>query len=131
MLLRQTPNWFYAIAARASAFRSPSFAPIQQLIGHVSNHDNQYQCGQPLLQFGMVAATPITSPMVKNHNTCFDAFRGANFAHIHAQKIETITKHPVLAISAGFEGMCPFTKSPGNSRESNGSEQSTSAIESK
>jgi hypothetical protein len=32
--------------------RRASSRPIQQLIGQVSSQDNQYQCGQPLLQLG-------------------------------------------------------------------------------
>lgn len=60
----------YAVVVAARPFLDPpSCRPIQQLIGHVSNHDNQYQCGHPLLQFGIVAAIPITSPIAKNHST--------------------------------------------------------------
>jgi hypothetical protein len=40
-----------------------------------------------------------------------------------------ITKHPVLARRAAFEGIRPLTKSPGKSRESNGSEARTRIID--
>jgi hypothetical protein len=56
-------------AGSASARRPASSRPIQQLTGQVSSDDNQYQCGQPLLQLGIMAAMPITSPRKKNHST--------------------------------------------------------------
>src|ERR1700688_2331352 len=113
------------------ARRPASSKPIQQLTGHVSSHDNQYQCGQPLLQLGIVAAIPIASPKIKNQSTCFAARPGANRAHSHAQKIDTITKSAVLVTRALFEGMRPLTKSPGKIRESNGSVAKTRITDSK
>src|SRR5438270_8608863 len=97
--------------ARDSALRPESSNPIQQLTGQVSSHDNQYQCGHPLFQLGMVAARPITSPSRKNQRTCLAAVGGAKRAHIHAQNIEMATKHAVLAMSAWSEGMRPRTTS--------------------
>ena len=62
-------------AVTESARRPASSRPIQQLTGQVSSQDSQYQCGQSLLQLGMVAAMPITSPMIKNQSTCRAARR--------------------------------------------------------
>ena len=91
------------------SLRRASSRPIEQLIGQVSSHDNQYQCGQPLLQLGMIEAMPITSPMMKNQSTWPPARRGATRAHSQAQKIELTTNRPVLVSRALFEGTCPFT----------------------
>jgi len=67
--------------AEGESIRRPaSRRPIQQLTGQVSNQDNQYQCGQPLLQLGTVAAMPITAPMTKNQNTCRAVRPGAKRA---------------------------------------------------
>ncbi len=127
-LPRPTPP-SHATAADAFPFLFPSAHPIQQLTGQLSSHDSQYQCGQPLLQFGIVAATPITSPTMKNHNTCRPALPGANRAHTHAHTIEITTNSAVLAASAAFDGTRPLTKSPGNIRDSSGSVPSTSTID--
>src|SRR5664280_287934 len=58
-----------------SVRRPASSRPIQQLTGQVSSQDNQYQCGQPLLQLGIIAAMPIASPRIKNQSTCRGAAR--------------------------------------------------------
>src|ERR1700733_8225652 len=113
------------------ARRWPSSRPIQQLTGHVSSQDNQYQCGQPLLQLGTVAAAPIASPMTKNHNTCRVALLGAKRAQRPAQTIETTTNSAVLVMRAESEGTRPLTKSPGNRRESKGSVARTRTTESR
>src|SRR5207245_1975091 len=105
--------------------------PIQQLIGQATNHDSQYQCGQPLFQFGIVAPIPIASPRTKNQSTWRVARPGAKRAQSHAQKIEITMKNVALAIRAEFEGTRPLTKSPGNKRESSGSVPSTRATESR
>src|SRR5271165_6876144 len=105
--------------AMAESSRRPAFIrPIQQLTGQVSSQDNQYKCGQPLLQLGIIAAIPITSPMMKNQSTCRAGRFGAKRAHTQAHRMETTTKNAVLAARAVFEGTFPLTKSPGNSRES-------------
>jgi len=96
----------------------------------VNSQDSQYQWGHPLLQLGMMAATPITSPMMKNQSTCRPARAGENRAQIHAHRIETTTNKPVLEINAAFEGIRPFSKSPGKSLESNGSVARTNITES-
>ncbi len=92
-----------------------SIKPIQQAIGQEMIQESQYQCGQPLLQFGMVNAIPMTSPRMQNQRTCLPGFAGEKRAHTQAQKIEITMKHDVLAINALFEGMWPFSKSPGKS----------------
>ena len=109
--------------------RPVSRRPIQQLIGHVISHESQYQWGQPLLQLGMMAAIPMTSPSTKNQKTCFAAGLGAKRAQTQAHRIETTTKNAVLANRAVLDGMRPFSKSPGNIRESNGSVAMTSATD--
>src|ERR1700690_2099885 len=114
-----------------SARRPASSRPIQQLTGQVSSQDNQYQCGQPLLQLGIIAAMPIASPRIKNQSTCRAARPGAKRAHSQAQRIETTTNSAVLAMRAGAEGIRPLTKSPGKRRERNGSVARTRTIESK
>lgn len=68
-----SPNTLITLVYRADCCvvrRAPRSSPSQQLTGHVNSHDSQYQCGQPLLQFGIVAAIPITSPMIQNQSTC-------------------------------------------------------------
>ena len=60
---------------RESVCRPESSRPIQQLTGQVSSHDNQYQCGQPLLQLGIMAPIPIASP--KQRTRAHAARRGA------------------------------------------------------
>ncbi len=96
--------------AEGEAARRPaSSKPIQQLSGQVSSQDNQYQCGQPLLQLGMVETTPITSPRRKNQRTCLAARPGAKRAQSQAQKIEMSTKSAVLVIRAVWEGTWPRT----------------------
>src|ERR1700688_31467 len=115
------PTILPALAARAGgspARRPASSRPIQQLAGQVSSQDNQYQCGQPLLQLGIVAAMPMTSPTIKNQSTCRAARPGAKRAQSHAQSIEMTTKNAVLATRAVSEGTRPLTKSSGNRRES-------------
>src|ERR1022692_4420827 len=97
-----------------SARRPASSRPIQQLTGQLSSQDNQYQCGQPLLQLGIVAPMPITSPTIKNQSTCRAARPGAKRAQSQAQRVETTTKSVVLAMRAVREGTRPRTKSPGN-----------------
>src|SRR3954452_7183851 len=122
----------YALTDEDFLVRCPaSSRPTRQLTGHVSNHDSQYQCGQPLLQLGIIAATPITSPTTKNQSTCRPARPGAKRAQIHAHRIEMTTKNAVLAIRGALEGIRSFTKSPGNSRESNGSVPSTRTTDNK
>src|SRR4051794_2909536 len=101
--------------------RAASSSPIQQLIGQVNSQDSQYQCGQPLLQFGMMAAAPITSPSRKKHSTCRAGRAGAKRAQTQAQRTETRTNRAVLAMRALSDGILPFSKSPGNRRESSGS----------
>src|ERR1035438_3977769 len=118
-------------AEAESARRPAASRPNQQLTGQVSSQDNQYQCGQPLLQFGIVAPMPITSPMMKNQRTCRPARRGAKRAQSQAQRIETATKNAVLAMRAWFDGTRPGAKSPGNRCESNGSVARTRTIESR
>src|SRR5664280_3451660 len=86
-----------------SARRPASSRPIQQLTGQVSSQDNQYQCGQPLLQLGIIAPMPITSPTMKNQSTCRDARPGAKRAQSHAQRIETTTKRAVLVMRGASE----------------------------
>src|SRR5664280_47373 len=115
--------------AGAATRRLASSRPIQQLTGQVSSHDSQYQCGQPLLQLGTVAARPMTSPRMKNQSTWRAALSGAKRAQIHAQRIETTTKQAVLAMSGVFDGTWPGTKSPGKRRESSGSVAKTSKTE--
>lgn len=118
------------IQLAASPFRPESKSPIQQLTGHVSNHEIQYQCGHGLLQLGRVAPKPITSPITKNQSTCRAARLGANRAQTHAQRMDTSTKNAVLAISARFEGTFPFANSPGKISDSNGSVANTRTTDS-
>ena len=87
------------------AWRPESRRPIQQLTGQVSSQDNQYQCGQPLLQVGMIAPMSIASPMIKNQSTCRAARPGAKRAQSQAQRTEMTTKNAVLASRAALEGM--------------------------
>src|ERR1022692_1714873 len=118
--------------AEGESVRCPaSSRPIQQLTGQVSSQDNQYQCGQPLLQLGIIVAMPIASPRIKNQSTCRAALPGAKRAQSQAQRIETTTKNAVLAMRAASEGMRPLTKSPGSRRESNGSVARTRTTESR
>src|ERR1039458_9149060 len=114
-----------------SVRRPASSRPIQQLTGQVSSQDNQYQCGHPLLQLGIVAPMPIASPRIKNQSTCRAARRGARRAQSQAHSIETTTKSAVLVMRAVLEGTRPLTKSPGNRRESKGSVPRTRTTESK
>jgi len=115
----------------ASAERLPdSTSPIQQLTGQLSNHDSQYQCGQPFDQFGMMATTPITSPRMNSQNTCVEGRRGAKRAHTYAHAIEITMKNPVLQRSGASDGIWPFSKSPGKIRLRRGSVQSTRTIDS-
>src|ERR1035437_1820599 len=114
-----------------SARRPANSRPIQQLTGQVSSQDNQYQCGQPLLQLGIIVAMPIASPRIKNQSTCRAARPGAKRAQSQAQRIETTTNSAVLAMRAASEGTRPLTKSPGNRRASNGSVARTRTIESR
>jgi hypothetical protein len=93
--------------AGESGRRSASSRPIQQLTGQVSSQDNQYQCGQPLLQLGIIAPMPITSPRIKNQSTCRAARPGAKRAQSQAQRMETTTKSAVLAMRAVSEGTRP------------------------
>src|ERR1700722_11852795 len=118
-------------AVTESVRRPANNRPIQQLTGQVRSQDSQYQCGQSLLQLGIVAAMPITSPMIKNQSTCRAARPGAKRAQSQAQRIETTTKSAVLAMSALSEGTRPLTKSPGNRRESNGSVARTRTTDSR
>src|SRR5215469_11756277 len=60
-------------------------------MGQQSSPDNQYQCGQPLLPLGIVAAIPITSPRIKNQSTCRSARPGAKGAPSQAKKMEITT----------------------------------------
>jgi hypothetical protein len=118
-------------AADGRSSRHPiSSSPIQQLTGQVRSQDNQYQCGHPLLQLGIVAAMPIASPTTKNQSTCCADRLGAKRAQSHAQRIEMTTKKAVLAMSAELDGVRPLTKSPGNRRESSGSVATTRTTES-
>src|ERR1700691_2700848 len=95
------------------AWERVSTRPIQQLTGQVSSQDNQYQCGQPLLQLGIVAPMPITSPTMKNQSTWREARPGAKRAQSQAQRIETATKRAVLVMRAALDGTRSLTKSPG------------------
>ena len=78
-------NLFACEKQRDSVLRPESSNPSQQLTGQVSSHANQYQCGHPLFQLGMVAARPITSPRRKNQSTCRAALGGAKRAQTHSQ----------------------------------------------
>jgi hypothetical protein len=91
-------------AAAGPARRSASSSPIQQLTGQVSSQDNQYQCGQPLLQLGIIAAMPIASPTMKNQNTCRAARPGAKRAQSQAQRIEMTTNSAVLVNESDVGG---------------------------
>ena len=86
----------------------------------MNSQDSQYQCGQPLLQLGIVAAMPMTSPRTKNQSTCRLARLGAKRAQSQAQRIETSTNNAVLVKRATSVGTRPLTKSPGKRRESRG-----------
>jgi len=72
--------------AERESRRPLSSRPIQQLTGQVSSQDNQYQCGQPLLQLGIIAPMPIASPRTKNQSTCRAARPGAKRAQTQALK---------------------------------------------
>jgi hypothetical protein len=69
-----------------------------------------------LLQLGIVAATPVASPMIKNQSTCRAARPGAKRAQSQAQTIEMTAKSAVLVMRAAPEGTWPLTKSPGSSK---------------
>ena len=68
-----------------AAERGASIRPIQQLIGHVSSQESQNQWGNPLFQFGIVNARPMTSPRMKNQRTWRPGRFGAKRAHTQAQ----------------------------------------------
>jgi len=71
----------------------------------MSSQDNEYQCGHPLLQLGIVKPMPITSPMIRNQSTCLAARPGARRAQSQAQRIEIIAKKAVLAMRGLEEGI--------------------------
>src|SRR5215469_10942156 len=99
-----------AVAVDCAALRLPSRSPIQQLSGHISSQDTQYQCGQPLFQLGIVAAMPMTSPTIKNQSTCRLGRDGASRAQSHAQRVEMTRKSAVLASRGELDGTRPLTK---------------------
>jgi hypothetical protein len=49
-----------------------------------------------LLQLGIIAPMPITSPTTRNQSTCRDVLPGAKRAQSHAQRIETTTNRAGL-----------------------------------
>jgi len=103
----------------------------QQLTGQVASQDSQYQCGHPLLHLRIIAPMPITSPTMKNQNTCREARLGAKRAQIQAQRIEMTTNRAVLMMRGASEGTRPLTTSPRKRRDSNGSVATTRATESR